>query len=43
MEFNAENPRKVDSLTLFHDAESEVTAAGEPNMRQPDNNGHQPE
>jgi hypothetical protein len=31
MEFNAENPRKVDSLTLFHDAESEVTAAGEPN------------
>lgn len=39
MEFNAKNPRKVDSLTLLHDADSEVTAAGEPNMRQPDNMG----
>jgi Bacterial protein of unknown function (DUF839) len=39
MEFNAKNPRKVDSFTLFHDADSEVTKAGVPNMRQPDNMG----
>ncbi|MGH2657625.1 MAG: hypothetical protein ACRDIZ_13190 [Actinomycetota bacterium] len=39
MEFDAKNPRKVDSLTLLHDADSQVTAPGEPNMRQPDNMG----
>jgi hypothetical protein len=40
MEFSQENPRKVDSLSLLHDADSQVTdPETAQTMRQPDNMG----
>src|SRR5919106_136653 len=39
MEFDSNNPRKVNSFTILHDADSQVTKAGVANLRQPDNMG----